>query len=278
MKQHKINILIVSALLLFLPLSRPTIADEQANPTVSFWLKGFTQYIGPQGAVWHPKSLIQGETKVIWPGEKVSPYIKIWQSFGLDDSDLSSNDADETDYTVGLRFLADLLGTDVNVDAGVNVFDTYDLLKLTKSDIYNPYIEFSKDFDVAKGQTLSPYLKFSPYFPMYGDTPEKGLYILGGVKHVWQFSPELIVRQKAGFVRDEGALDLDSGYLAEYQLSIDNQLTDSLTWNVLILKVYTPLTVHDRRETDMAAGTGIKYKFPKRKPDFYDLVSGRKDK
>lgn len=250
------NITFIPAILLAVFLTSQANAEEPRFTLSSKWL---SKYVGPQGTVWHKDPVIQTKFEVPLP-EGFS--YKIWHSAGTNDSSLSSDGADEIDHTLRWR-KANWLGVpDLNVDMGITYFDTADLFDVPRGDIINPYLEVSKGFRISKNNRLAPYLKFSPYFPAKGNSPEKGLYVLGGFRHAWQINPKLALNHKLGAIYDDGVLAYDSGFIGEYRLDLSWKLSKTLTLNLPSLMVFTPLTsLSDDRKTEVVLGGGLKYSF-----------------
>jgi hypothetical protein len=226
-------------------------------PKFTFSTGFFDKYVGPQGAIWYDDGnpVIQSEINIMWPG-RTAPYLNFWNS-ASPRGGLSSDGGDENDWTVGLKHLTE---GGLLVDVGITYFDVADLFDVPRDDIYNPFLELSKEFEVSDSHKISPYLRFSPYYPAKGSSPEKGLYVNSGFRHTWQIDPKLDLSQKMGLIYDDGALGLDSGFLGEYMLGFDYKLTESLTLNPC-LRLFTPLTVEDSRKTVAAIGGFIEYSF-----------------
>jgi hypothetical protein len=237
--------IIAGLFVLFLAVAVSASAEEPAKKetTHTFSVTGWTEYIGGNGALFHEYATMQSDWTVDFPG---CGYGNVWVSFGLDDSNLSSNFGDELDLTVGCA--GSFRG--FNWDTGLLYIDVVPLMAV-ENDIVDPYISLSRSFG-SWGLTL----KVESYLPVGGEIEGGWLVHLRGSTSVsvagrsFGLAPSL--------TRDDGAFGFDPAWMSQLIVSTDFAVGDSGVILTPKLKVVSPLTsVDDGRGTEVAYGLAI---------------------
>jgi len=230
-----------------------TAAADAEGLSLEISTEALTKYVGNSGMLYHDKPVIQTDMLLTLPK---GFYVDVLSSFGLDGTGMSSDLGDEGDLGLGWR--GNVKGLDL--DVGAYYLDFVDIFK-ARGDVISPYVEVSKTFDISKSHSLTPYLRTEVIFPAKGTIPGNGVWLFGGVRHKWQVSQAFAASQRLGLVYDDGAYDAESGLLGQYRLKLSWDLTKSITFDVLSLKVSFPLTTFHDRETQAVVGAGFTLRF-----------------
>lgn len=254
--KHRIVTGIISALLA-VAVTAVCYAEEaeKAPPVVTFSSKYFSKYVGDTGVVFYDKPVVQSEINVSLPK---GFYANLWYSTSLVHSGLNTNDGNEFDPTLG--WSGDVAG--VTLDAGITYFDIRPVGTFGRGDVWQPYIEFSKEFarDMSP-HAITPYAKAEYGIPVQGNSrDDKGLHVHSGFRHVWHVAAPLDLKQQADFVFDDGAFGYSRAWVYSHTLAAAYTVTD---WLSLELggKVYVPLTHTEDRYTQVVCNAGLKVGF-----------------
>jgi hypothetical protein len=256
MKKIWVSILLLVVVGLLVGFNAANAGDMSATISTKAWSK----YINNNASVSSEKSCWQTNLFVELPAIATLKgfYVDIWHSTGLDDFPrLSSNWADEGVYMVGCGGVTRGLGFDMGI-----LYD--DALELFHSngDVFSPYGEISKSFQIFKNSALSPFVRLEFYFPVRGSEPKKGIYSYAGLKHSWQLSPRLSISQKGAFMHDNGAFGRESSLVGQYDGEVSYKILKFLSIEPLAAKVRIPITsVSDGRKTETAFAAGITLHF-----------------
>ena len=181
-------------------------------------------------------------------------YLELWNSTGLNGGGLSSDYGDELDLFVGWTEEVELLG--VNLDLGVAYFDILPVGTLTDTDVIQPFIAVSKNFDVAEGQTLSPFIRTEFIFGG-ANTNQGETYFHFGLEHAVEFTDALSLGHKIEVQYDPGIYDFDAGWIGEYAIQFDWNVSKTITLTPISVRISTPLSdVNDERGTEFVWGFG----------------------
>lgn len=246
----------------FAQTTQPKPAEQQTSSDYwfNFSSRVVSQYVGSSGCVASEKPVVQSEATFWFPRIKCIPgraYLDIWHSAGFD-SDLSSDYADEIDYTVGWFAEVEKVG----IDIGVSYFDSFELFNGRKGDLIRPYFEINRKFDLTEEHSVTPFFKTDFLISAMGYDVAHGVRSRLGVKHAWQINPQFSFNQKACFVFDDGACGLDSGVLGEYQCGFNWKVNDWLSFEPISFRVISPFSsLSDGRETQTVFGCGFSIKF-----------------
>jgi len=226
---------------------------EDEKVSVSFSSKVWSRYLGSDSAVIHDDPVLQNDVFILLAN---GFYFNIWQSVGLDDTDLSSNFGDELDFTLGWNGNIDKFG----LDMGIIYIDGLPVFEMAQGDSLMPYIELNRGFDITAKHSLTPYAKLELLFPLNGDYSSSD--ISGGIKHNWQLSDRFAISQKAYLLYDNGVWGFDDGVIGGYNMDLSWKLSEKFAINPLMLKITTPMaSLNDGRKTEMVFGTGLTFHF-----------------
>lgn len=225
-------------------------AEDEISATLSS--KVWSNYLGVTGSEIHSGAVLQTDLFISLPR---GFYFDIWHSMGLDDTKLSSNYGDEVDYTLG--WAGNIKG--LGLDLGLSYYDCFKIFRGSGYDAFVLYSEASKPIQLSRTHLLTPFVRFEFQLPT-GDL-KNGLYSYAGVKHSWQITPKMTIKQKANLFYDTGAYGMKSGLLGHYEASLSWQLTKYFSVEPLNIKARLPITsFHDERKSDVAFGTGITFR------------------
>lgn len=245
---------ILFAVLLLSVLASVSWAEGISTILSSHWVG---KYVGGSGTVFHDGPAVQSELTVAFSN---GVYVDVWHSAGTDDSDLSSNYADELDYTLGYAGE----GKGIGFDLGVSYFDIFEVAKFGAGDVVNAYAEVSKGFELSEAQTISAKVKAQTYFLLLegGGNPENdgADFALVG-EHAWKVSESVALTQSVVAVFDDGANGGDSGIIGTYIANASWNVSGPFSVDVS-LNAYTPLThVEDGRTTEIVPSVGVNFEF-----------------
>jgi hypothetical protein len=227
---------------------------EQASPVVTFSSKVFSKYVGDTGVVFYDRPVIQSELNVSLPK---GFYANIWYSMSLAHAGLDTNDGNEFDPTIG--WSGDIAG--ITLDAGMTYFDLRPVGTFGRGDVWQPYVEFSKEFELNKAHAIAPFARTEYGIPVQGNAREdRGLHVHGGFRHKWQVADKLGLSQQADFAFDDGAYGYSRARVYSHTLAVSYAVTDWLGFE-LGGKVYVPLTQAENRNTRMVGTAGFKVGF-----------------
>lgn len=148
-----------------------------AKPDVTAKAEVWSDYFGPSGQNYLDHPVITGDIKVDFAN---GVFLGVWQSFGLDDSDLSSNAGDETDYTIGLaKPVATSLVDDLTATVAFGYYDVGDPLKF-QDDILYFNGRLDKGIGEVWGWETSTYVA-GEFYTFTGDNGDGGWDLYLGV-------------------------------------------------------------------------------------------------
>lgn len=222
--------------------------------SVTLSTKVWSEYLGANGAIFHDKPVLQTDLFILLPK---GFYLDFWHSAGLNDTDFSSDFGDEIDVTIGWK--GTIKGFGVNV--GISYFNIVELDEIPKGDVMQPYVGLNKGFKIRE-HSFIPYVQAEFPFPVKGGTPEKGIFIRGGIHHNWQPTPILAIHQKVGVAYDSGALGFEETGIAEYNVDTRWDVSKKITLDIPSIKFMTPVTsVSDDRGPTVVIGAGVTFHF-----------------
>lgn len=202
------------------------------------------QYFGSNRSVFYDGPVSQNDLFLVFPK---GFYGDIWWSFGLDNSQSWDDFDDEVDLTLG--WARGFRG--YNLDVGASYFAIVEILP---SDVWNPYLEINKTFQVGSKHSLTPYGKLEYYFPAEGTEPARGLIGRLGVRHSLQLKDTVSLDSWGAAFYDTGAFGFDSGVLYEGGTGISWNLGGS-TLSIPEVTCGTPHgRFNDGRETKCVVG------------------------
>ncbi len=236
----------------------PTAAKEE-EPALSFDLSFsyWSEYLDDSGGIINHDRPV-GQIDFIL-SHSSGVYLELWGSTGLNGGGISSDYGDEFDIYLGWSGEVEEFGLDL--DIGVAYFDLLPVDTFSGSDVLQPFAMISKEFEIADGQTLTPYgrveMLFSDDFDNQGEC-----YFHFGVEHSFGLSESLSVTQKVDLNYDPGLYELDATWIGEYAVALEWSVSELVTINPIMIRLATPLTdVEDDRETEFVWGFGATISF-----------------
>lgn len=225
-----------------------------------------------------PQSGVNEEWVLQWIGELNLPYgfsAKIFHSVGLEDSDLSSNTADEIALTLTWSHLfLDRL----RLTAGVNYVDLVDepagnefFNEVHEGDVILPFAKVSMTFPLNRRSELHPYIYSE--FPMSptswrGGAPTRGVISQVGVAQEWRPRSTTRIRVSGDWslIHDDGAYGKDPGDFVRGETEISYLLPCRRLEITLfgVVKYIRPLfhpSETDGRDEHLLGGGGIRLRF-----------------
>lgn len=230
------------------------ILEEEAGITFEFSLDFKSAYIDVNGYANSRHPVVQTDLTITFPNDV---YIDFWHSAGID-SGLNSGYDDEFDFYVGW---ATEFGDGFNFDVNLAYFNIFPLDTFRDEDALQLAFEVSKDFEINEELTLSPYVRSETLFSLEWESIQGETYLYGGLGLEWTLGEDWSLESKGYILYDPGIYELDSGFIAALEGSLNWSLSDDLTWKVLMAGIFTPLTAHDERETEEYIGTGFGWTF-----------------
>ncbi len=255
MKQQTVMVLLTTLFAIFTSGLCYAEETEKALPVVTFSSKYYSKYVGDTGVVFYDRPVIQSEINVTLPK---GLYANLWYSTSLANAGMNTNDGNEFDPTVG--WCGDVAG--ITLDTGLTYFNIRPVGTFGRGDVWQPYIEFSKEFALNNApHAITPYAKAEYGIPVQDNSREdKGLHVHGGLRHAWHIAAAFGLKQQADFVFDDSAFGYSRAWVYSHSLALSCTLTD---WLNLELggKVYVPLTQAENRNTQVVGNAGFRAGF-----------------
>lgn len=223
-----------------------------ATLSFTFWSK----YLSNSGGmVYLDRPVIQSDLNIGLPSDF---YIDLWNSTGLNGGGFSSDFGDEFDITLGWNHT--FADSGVAVDIGVSYFDILPVGTFAASDIVQPFITISREWEISEHQTVSPYVRCELLWENGGD-PNGEAYVHTGISHSVTITEGFTFEQKADVCYDPGMFGLDAGFIGEYDAGFGLDL-GAFHWDIIKGRISTPLeSLDDDRGTELVFGCGVSIKF-----------------
>ncbi|TAK96859.1 hypothetical protein EPO05_00725 [Patescibacteria group bacterium] len=149
----------VAALALVFGFAKPILAEEEKEKGTEFSVEVayFSQYIGPFGATYYDKGVVQADLGFVHPS---GFHVDVWGSYSSDGG-WNSDFGDELDLIVGVT---KTLGP-IEIDLGAAYYDLLKVGKLDSEDVYGATLKVSAP-ETLLG--LTPFVAVEVDFP-YGE-------------------------------------------------------------------------------------------------------------
>lgn len=246
-------IIMILAVIVFQIQIRGAQAGHDFSPDISvtYW----TQYLGSAGGMFYEDPVIQTSITVPLPNDF---YFNFWHSTGFNDSDLSSDYADEIDLTLGWSGA----WNEFSLDIGIAYLDIVDVFKFNDQDIIEPYLEARMDLVSNENgkHSLSSFFKTEIYINPFisgGD----GAYLFTGLIHNWKLTGKWAFSQKPYLVFDTGVCRVDSGLLFGYNAGIEYALGEKFSLSPLLFKAVIPLEGSEDKDSEAVLGASFSFSF-----------------
>ena len=184
-------------------------------------------------------------------------YAEVWMSTGTNDDELSSDFADEIDYTLGW-FRG---GEKVDLNVGVSYWDLFELGE-SEADLLQFYAipSITREYGL---HTLNPFVKFEYLFAIDWPAPDdnNGWQVNFGTKHSWQPHVAFRFDHEASVWYDGGIVGSDPGWFLSYKAG--PVWIPNARWEVrpLMVKASLPLDDDPVRENEIVVGSGMTFTF-----------------
>ncbi|MDP3794749.1 MAG: hypothetical protein Q8R13_02355 [bacterium] len=230
-------------------------AAAEGDVSVTVTLKGVSSHVVDAGLELSDKPALQTDVFVTFPG---GFYFDFWHSAGLGNLSLSSDFADEIDYTLG--WIGKI--RNFTVDMGVAYFDLIELLDMPRGDIWRLHFDICRQIDLANEHWVRPFARIEGLYPAGGDTPESGMNLRIGLLHWLRLGSHVGIAQKLSLIYDDGMGGLQPAVLGKYEVGPQWSLPRKLTLEAPYVKVNGPFTgVTDGRNWHVVVGAALSFKF-----------------
>lgn len=184
-------------------------------------------------------------------------YADLWNSKSFVSS-WGENLGDELDYGFGW---AGSIGGGFTLDIGVTYFDEPTIADFAEGDILYTHVKLSHEIETFSEfglGTLTVSGMFDSYKTLFGTDYDGGnLYGIGAnINQVWGKTTSFNLNQVLAY--DDGGFGLDDGFIIEWSAGLTHRLSDRTSLVLPSITLYTPLSVHDARETELVLYGGIK--------------------
>lgn len=187
--------LTITIVLAILFVASPSFGEDNEplswNPECTFSTEVWSKYVTSTGSNIHNRPVIQSSLTVSLPENF---YLNFWHSAGFNDGDLSSDYADEIDYTLGWK--KEINGLDFA--AQISYFDVIELFGTEGGDFLFLKGQVGKTY-VIKKHTLNPYLAIKGYFTVGEGLPGGGTTFSTGLKHSFPLSDTIDFNHRIEF-------------------------------------------------------------------------------
>lgn len=225
-----------------------TQAKETSWPSISFSSLVADKYLAfGSGSVLSKNPVVQSDLCFSF---KNGLYVDLWNSRSLQGSWNDGGLGNEIDYQIGWK---SKVAKDLTLNVGVTYFDTSKVFTFGGGDIIYTHAFLLKDFK---------HLSVTAGYENYTTMPRSGfrggnLISLGASKHQLFFGDKLSLRAGIACVYDTGTIGTHTGFIMRGSAGADWNISKHLTFNVIGVNYYVPLTVHDKRTTDAVVSSGI---------------------
>ncbi len=113
----------------------------------------------------------------------------------------------------------------------VSYFDCFNLLN-KEGDAVEIKGMVSRDFELSKDQTVTPFAKLCGYFPVEAESGSNGLVVEVGTRYCFQLTDKVNLKQQLSVIHDSGAYSSDSGFIAKYLAGAELKINDRVKFDV----------------------------------------------
>lgn len=231
--------------------SIPVVAEENQWPSVTASSMVTSKYLGfGTGNVLSKDPAVQSDLFISW---KNGLYLDLWNSRGLKGTWNDSSLGNEVDYKIGWK---GQVAEKLTLNVAVTYFDEPSVGTFGAGDILYTYAYLTKEFK---------HLSVTAGYENFTTMPESGfhggnLFNLGVSKSQSLCKDRLNLQASAALVYDTGTLGSHEGLIARGNVAANWNITKRLTFNVIGVNWYAPITAHDKRTADTVLYSGLTFK------------------
>jgi len=221
-------------------------------PSVSISSLVSSKYLGfGTGNLLSEDPVVQSDLHVTW---KNGFYVDLWNSRSLKGKWNDGSLGNEVDYGIGWN---GTLAPHLKLSIGLTYLDEPNAFTLGAGDILYPRVFLTRDFK---------YLSVTAGFANFTTLPNSGfnggnLLNLGVSRGYNLCDGKVSVRGSVILVYDFGTLGSGEGFILRGNIGTDWNITKNLTWNIIGINWFLPMTPKDTRVTDAVFYSGFSFRF-----------------
>jgi hypothetical protein len=236
----------------FLFLSLKTQAQELQWPSVTISSLVASKYLGfGTGNLLSKDPVAQTDLFIIF---KNGFYADLWHSRSLKGSWNDGSLGNEIDYGVGWK---GKITRNLTLNIGVSYSDDAKVFTLAGGDMFYTHASLTRDFE---------YISMSVGYENFTTMPNSGfrggnLISLTASKYKLLFNNKIGLRASVVGEYDTGTLGSSHGFVLRGSAGTDWNMMKHVTFNVLAVNWYIPVTPHDKRVADAVFYSGLTFRF-----------------
>lgn len=247
--------------LMFAVIGTPSQATEENENLLelSAEFMVWSRYMGCQGSVWSQRpTAITDITVALRKTPLQGLYANFEMYTALDKTAFTGqNYSNEIDWTLG--FAREIKGIQTNF--GISYFDVIPLFK-TEGYAWVPFAEIGKEFKPEKTHRITPYVRIEGRILRENRIPQNGIFAIWGIKHSWQITESLALKQKINLLYDSGTFGLQESLHGQYRMEAQYALTKHFFLKPFGLYFSAPLTkINDGRKPTAIFASGLGHTF-----------------
>lgn len=224
------------------------LAQEGTGPSITVGSYVADKYLAfGTGSVLSEDPVIQTDVFVLF---KNGVYVDLWNSRSLKGSWDDGSFGNEVDYGLGWK---GSVGKGLSLNIGATYFDEPRAFTLGAGDIL-----YTRAFLTKECKLLSVTLGYENYVAMPGSGFKGGNLVSIGASKSWSSREgKLGMRASVVGVYDTGTIGTDDGFILRGGVGIDWRASKRLTFNLIGVSWFVPVTAHDKRTRNVMAYSGI---------------------
>jgi len=214
---------------------------------LSFSSGVFSDYLGLDGAVFHPAPVIQSSITASLP---CGFYLNLWDSEPLGRRGIVPNFGRENDYTFG--WASHVRG--ISFDASTTYINVVPLTQLPRGDVLLLTLRTGRALKFGKGFSAEPHVLLRQALPVRGSTPNGGFFVFAGSGLSHKIGK---ADAAANFevVHDTGAFGFREGFLGRITTGLIWKKPKGISWQFPAVTFGAPLShTGDGRRTQVSVG------------------------